>query len=102
MSIDGADSDNHKLHDMTATQTLTQLDHLVAGVRLAVGVQATPAETAQLVAARLRRHLPTPDVLSAEPARSGPPEGYQQPHAARGAGRLVLDRGGGVERPGPC
>ena len=70
------ESASRKLHGMTATQTLTQLDHLVAGVRLAVGVQATPAETAQLVAARLRRHLPTPDVLSAE-QRAGSPDGYQ-------------------------
>ena len=65
-----------KLIGMNAPQTITQFDRLVAGVRLAVGVQATPAESAQLVAAQLRRHLPGRDVLT-EAQRSGSPDGYQ-------------------------
>ena len=63
---------------MTATQTrpLSQLTELVAGVRAAVDAHADWSETAQLVAAQLRRHLPTPDVLTAE-QRLGSPDGYR-------------------------
>ena len=63
---------------MTATQTLTtgRLTDLVAGIRTAVQSHADWAETAQLVADELRRHLPTPDVLSAE-QRLGSPDGYR-------------------------
>ena len=63
---------------MTATQTrlVSQLTHLVAGVRTAVDTHAGWSETAQLVAGQLRRHLPTPDLLSAE-QRLGSSEGYR-------------------------
>ena len=60
---------------MTALQT-SQLTDLVAGVRTAVDVHADWSQTAQLVAEQLRRHLPTPDVLTAE-QRLGSAEGYR-------------------------
>ena len=63
---------------MTATKTrpLSQLTQLAAGVRAAVDTRADWSETARLVAAQLRRHLPTPDVLTAE-QRLGSPDGYR-------------------------
>ena len=63
---------------MLATQTrpVSHLAHLVAGVRAAVDTRADWSETARLVAAQLRRHLPTPDVLTAE-QRLGSPDGYR-------------------------
>ena len=63
---------------MTATETIptSQLSQLVDGVRSAVGTHADWSETAQLVAEQLRRHLPGPDVLTAE-QRLGSPETYQ-------------------------
>ena len=63
---------------MTATQTrpTSQLTDLVAGVRTAVDAHADWSDTAQLVAEQLRRHLPTPDVLTAE-QRLGSPDGYR-------------------------
>jgi 3-mercaptopropionate dioxygenase len=63
---------------MTATQIrpANRLSPLVAGIRTAVDSQAGWAETAQLVADQLRRHLPTPDVLTEE-QRLGSPDGYQ-------------------------
>ena len=63
---------------MTATQIrpATRLSPLVAGIRTAVQRHADWAETAQLVAEQLRRHLPTPDVLSAE-QRLGSPDEYR-------------------------
>src|SRR4051812_41182365 len=63
---------------MTATQTLptSRLDELVAGIRTAVEHHADWAETAQLVAGRLRRPLPAPDVLTAA-QRLGSPDGYR-------------------------
>jgi predicted metal-dependent enzyme (double-stranded beta helix superfamily) len=63
---------------MTATQTHpdTQLTELIAGVRSAVDTHADWAQTAQLVADQLRRHLPSPDVLTGE-QRLGSPEGYR-------------------------
>jgi predicted metal-dependent enzyme (double-stranded beta helix superfamily) len=62
----------------TALQTRPagRLGSLVAGVREAVDARADWAETAQLVAAQLRRHLPTPDVLTPE-QRAGSPDDYQ-------------------------
>ena len=62
---------------MTTTQIrpVTDLSELVDGVRTAVGAHAGWSETAQLVAEQLRRHLPGPDVLSAE-QRRGSPDGY--------------------------
>jgi predicted metal-dependent enzyme (double-stranded beta helix superfamily) len=63
---------------MTATQIRPTggLSRLVAGVRTAVETHADWAETAQLVADQLRRHLPSPDVLTAE-QRLGSPDGYR-------------------------
>jgi 3-mercaptopropionate dioxygenase len=62
---------------MTATQTLptSRLDGLVPGIRSVVESHADWAETAQLVAGQLRRHLPSPDVLSTE-QRLGSPDDY--------------------------
>jgi predicted metal-dependent enzyme (double-stranded beta helix superfamily) len=62
---------------MTATQILpsAQLAPLVAGVRDAVAVHADWSETAELVAERLREHLPTPEVLTPE-QRAGSPDTY--------------------------
>jgi predicted metal-dependent enzyme (double-stranded beta helix superfamily) len=67
-----------KLDGMTAIEIrpTTRLGPLVAGIRTAVGRQADWAETAQLVAEQLRRHLPTPDVLTAE-QRRGSPDDYR-------------------------
>jgi predicted metal-dependent enzyme (double-stranded beta helix superfamily) len=67
-----------KLQRMSATQIRPagRLSPLVAGVRTAVQRQADWAGTAQLVAAQLRRHLPTPEVLTAE-QRLGSPDGYR-------------------------
>jgi 3-mercaptopropionate dioxygenase len=61
----------------TAPQTrpVTQLTQLVARVRMAMDRHADWAETAQLVAEQLRRHLPTADVLTAD-ERLGSADGY--------------------------
>jgi predicted metal-dependent enzyme (double-stranded beta helix superfamily) len=63
---------------MTATQTrpVSQLTQLAAAVRTAVDTHADWSETSQLVAEQLRRHLPTPDLLTAE-QRVGSPDGYR-------------------------
>ncbi len=63
---------------MTTTQTppATELAALVDGVRAAVTEHAGWSETAQLVAEELRRHLPTPDMLTDE-ERAGSPDGYR-------------------------
>src|SRR3954452_7438685 len=63
---------------MTAIQAPTagQLTRLTDAVRDAVDSHADWSETAQLVAAQLRRHLPTPDVLTPE-QRLGSPDDYQ-------------------------
>ena len=50
----------------TTTISTSQLTDLVAGVRTAIDQHADWNGTAQLVADQLRRHLPTPDVLTAE------------------------------------
>src|ERR1044072_6897992 len=62
---------------MTATQIRPagQLAPLVQGVRASVASHADWTETAQLVAEQLRRHLPTPEVLTAE-QRLGSPDDY--------------------------
>jgi predicted metal-dependent enzyme (double-stranded beta helix superfamily) len=51
------------------------LTDLIDGVRTAVTAHADWADTAQLVAEQLRRHLPGPDVLTAE-QRLGSPDDY--------------------------
>src|SRR3954449_6900637 len=63
---------------MTATEIRpgARLSPLVVGVRTAVERHAGWAETAQLVADQLRRHLPSPDVLSDE-QRLGSPDDYR-------------------------
>ena len=63
---------------MTATEIrpAARLSPLVAGVRTAVERHAGWDETAQLVADQLRRHLPTPEVLTAE-QRLGSPDDYR-------------------------
>jgi predicted metal-dependent enzyme (double-stranded beta helix superfamily) len=58
------------------TSDTTKLADLVTAVRGAVGEQAGWEATAQLVAAALRRHLPSPDVLTPE-QRLGAPERHQ-------------------------
>src|SRR5690349_5884108 len=62
---------------MTTTQTrlVNDLTNLVIGVRTAVGAHANWPDTAQLVAEQLRRHLPSPDVLTGE-QRLGSADGY--------------------------
>ena len=63
---------------MTATEIrpVSQLTQLVAGVRAAVDAHASWPETAQLVAEQLRRHLPTPGVLTPQ-QRLGSPDAYR-------------------------
>jgi 3-mercaptopropionate dioxygenase len=63
---------------MPATQIRprSQLTQLVAAVRATVDPEAAWSETAQVVAEQLRRHLPTPDLLTAE-QRLGAPDGYR-------------------------
>lgn len=57
------------------THPIAALAELVAGVRTAVDATASWSRTAELVAEELRRHLPDPDVLTAE-QRLGSPDGY--------------------------
>jgi len=63
---------------MTATliRPAGRLSPLVAGIRTVVDSRADWTETAQLVAEQLRRHLPSPDVLTPE-QRLGSPDSYQ-------------------------
>ena len=61
---------------MSAIETQPQLSELAAAVRGVVDPDARWAETAELVAAQLRRHLPTPEVLSPE-QRLGSADGYR-------------------------
>jgi predicted metal-dependent enzyme (double-stranded beta helix superfamily) len=63
---------------MTTTQIrpVTELTELLEGVRTAIAAQSNWSDTAQLVAEQLRRHLPGPDVLTAE-QRLGTSEGYR-------------------------
>ena len=63
---------------MTTTQTrpVIELSELLDGIRTAVAARAGGTVTAQLVAEQLRRHLPSPAVLTAE-ERLGSPEGYR-------------------------
>jgi 3-mercaptopropionate dioxygenase len=65
---------------MTITQPLPSvapgLDELVSAVGAVVGRHADWAQTAELVADQLTRHLPTPEILGAE-QRNGDPDGYR-------------------------
>ena len=67
-----------RLRAMTTTQApaATELSELLDGVRSAVAVHASWSDTAELVAGQLRRHLPSPDVLTAE-QRLGSADGYR-------------------------
>jgi predicted metal-dependent enzyme (double-stranded beta helix superfamily) len=73
------ESVGRKLHGMTAIATQThsagRLEPLVEGIRAAVGRHEGWNETAELVAEQLRRHLPSPDMLSEE-QRLGSPDDY--------------------------
>ena len=62
----------------TTTQTRTESDltELLDGIRSAVSPHASWSDTARLVAEQLGRHLPSPDVLTAE-QRLGSPDGYR-------------------------
>jgi predicted metal-dependent enzyme (double-stranded beta helix superfamily) len=60
----------------THVRPVDELTELVEGVRTAVAAHANWSDTAQLVAEQLRRHLPSPDVLTAE-QRLGSPDGYR-------------------------
>jgi predicted metal-dependent enzyme (double-stranded beta helix superfamily) len=53
-----------------------KLEPLVTATRAAVNTDADWARTAELVADGLRRHLPSPDVLT-DDQRSGDPAGYR-------------------------
>jgi 3-mercaptopropionate dioxygenase len=55
--------------------TIAGISDLVDGVRAAVAVRADWSRTAELVADELRRHLPGPDILTAE-QRLGSPDDY--------------------------
>ena len=61
---------------VTRTPTAAALSPLVAGIRNAVDSHVNWAQTARLVADQLRRHLPTPDVLTAA-QRLGSPDDYR-------------------------
>jgi predicted metal-dependent enzyme (double-stranded beta helix superfamily) len=63
---------------VTTTQTRPdiELSELLDGIRAAMAVPGTRSDIAQLVAAQLRRHLPSPDLLTAE-QRLGSPDGYR-------------------------
>ena len=61
---------------ITQTRPVAELAELVAGTRAALAAQADWSDTAELVAEQLRRHLPSPDVLTAE-QRLGSPDGYR-------------------------
>jgi predicted metal-dependent enzyme (double-stranded beta helix superfamily) len=60
----------------TTTISTSELTDLVAGVRTAIDQHADWNGTAHLVAEQLRRHLPTPGVLTAE-QRLGSPDRYR-------------------------
>ena len=73
---------------------------LVSAIRAGVGQHADWQRTASLVAAALRRHLPGPQILTAE-ERLGDPDDYRCHVLHVGAGRVVLgDRDGLAARPG--
>jgi predicted metal-dependent enzyme (double-stranded beta helix superfamily) len=63
-------------HQRSRPQFAPGLERLVATVRGAVDRQSDWAETAALVARELERHLPSPDVLTAD-QRAGDSEGYR-------------------------
>ena len=80
------------------TRTLSTLTDLVAVVRRAVDRKEDWAHTADLVADELRRHLPGPEILTADQRRGDPhkPAGHLLHTAADGAFSIL----GLVWRPG--
>jgi len=64
------------MRTITTIRPVSELTELLDGVRSAVAIGAGWPETAELVAEELRRHLPAPDVLTAE-QRLGSPDGYR-------------------------
>jgi predicted metal-dependent enzyme (double-stranded beta helix superfamily) len=60
----------------TVIATRTELAELLDGIRTVVASGADWSDTAELVAEQLRRHLPSPDVLTAE-QRIGSPDTYR-------------------------
>jgi hypothetical protein len=66
----------------------TGFDELLAGARTAVGSRGDWRQTAALAADRLRRHLPSPEVLTAE-QRIGSPDCYDLPVRAAGTPRAA-------------
>jgi 3-mercaptopropionate dioxygenase len=64
-----------QIRPATQIHAATPLNALIGGIRTAVQRRADWATTAQLVADQLRRHLPTPDVLTPE-QRLGSPDDY--------------------------
>jgi len=60
----------------TLTRPVLESSELLDGIRTAIAAPLNDADTAQLVAEQLRRHLPSVSVLSAEQQR-GSPDGYR-------------------------
>jgi predicted metal-dependent enzyme (double-stranded beta helix superfamily) len=56
--------------------TASELEALATAVRVAVAERTDWADTAELVASALRRHLPSPSILTTE-QRTGDPETYR-------------------------
>jgi 3-mercaptopropionate dioxygenase len=83
---------------ITQPRPASELSELLDGIRTAVSARASWSDTAQLVAEQLRRHLPSPDVLTAE-QRHGSPDGYRSHtlHVEPGGSFSVI---GLVWRPG--
>jgi predicted metal-dependent enzyme (double-stranded beta helix superfamily) len=63
-------------YEMSTIVAPTKFDALVSATRAAVSSDADWAGTAELVAAELERHLPTPDMLTDE-QRTGDPKRYR-------------------------
>jgi predicted metal-dependent enzyme (double-stranded beta helix superfamily) len=61
---------------ITQTRPTLELSELLDGIRTAVAARANWSATARLVAEQLRRHLPSPNVLTPE-QRLGSPDGYR-------------------------
>jgi predicted metal-dependent enzyme (double-stranded beta helix superfamily) len=61
---------------ITKARPAAELSELLEGIRTVVPAHTSWSATAELVAQELRRHLPSPDVLTAE-QRLGSPDGYR-------------------------
>jgi 3-mercaptopropionate dioxygenase len=73
-SVPGSSREETRLIQATATPTRCPAD-LVAAIREATARRADWAQTAELVADELRRHLPGPEILTPG-EREGSPDGY--------------------------